>query len=474
MRAVPPEQVSEALRVDNPWWNSGSIAPDRAAFQRRAYFDLFAPLASAERVRRAILLVGPRRVGKTVMLHQLVQHLIDEGRDPRQLFMLSVDSPLYHGLSLDEMFARCRSAAGGVSPDGAVMIFDEIQYLPDWERHLKTLVDTYRSTRFIASGSAAAALRLKSTESGAGRFTDFVLPPLTFHEYLMLIGESRLFRRGSGTEAGAFFEAVDIDAANRHFIDYLNFGGYPEIALSALMRGDSARFVRGDIIEKVLLRDLPSLYGITDVPELNALFTTLAFNTAGEVSLEELSRGSGVAKNTIKRYIEYLEAAFLVKRVSRVDRSAKRFIRESTFKVYLTNPSMRAALFAPVTADHHDMGSLVETAVFAQWFHSVRTQLHYARWKQGEVDVVALDPRQRPDWACEVKWSDRYGDRPRELEALITFCREHGLGDAIITTRTTSNAETIEGVRLRFVPASAYCYTVGHNLVRGLFTTRAG
>ena len=64
------------------------------------------------------------------------------------------------------------------------MFYDEVQYLKDWELHLKSLVDTFRSTKFIVSGSAAAALKMKSDESGAGRFHDFSLPPLTFNKYI--------------------------------------------------------------------------------------------------------------------------------------------------------------------------------------------------------------------------------------------------------------------------------------------------
>lgn len=62
------------------------------------------------------------------------------------------------------------------------MFFDEIQYLKSWEVHLKALVDRYPNLKFVASGSAAAALRLKSNESGAGRFTEFLLPPLTVRQ----------------------------------------------------------------------------------------------------------------------------------------------------------------------------------------------------------------------------------------------------------------------------------------------------
>jgi predicted AAA+ superfamily ATPase len=66
-------------------------------------------------------------------------------------------------------------------------MFDEVQYLPKWEIHLKSLVDSYPAYQFIAIGSAAAVLKLKSKESAAGRFTDFLLPPFTFSEYLAFI-----------------------------------------------------------------------------------------------------------------------------------------------------------------------------------------------------------------------------------------------------------------------------------------------
>ena len=245
------------------------------------------------------------------------------------------------------------------------MFFDEVQYLKEWEVHLKSLVDRESSLKLIVSGSAAAALSLKSQESGAGRFTDFLLPPLTFYEYLELLGEGALMEE---TEVGGrpLFRAEDLSRLNDHFLHYLNFGGYPEVVFSEAIQANPSRFIKSDIIDKVLLRDLPSLYGISDVQELNKLFATLAFNTAGELSLQDLSMSSGVAKNTIKRYVEYLEAAFLIKVVHRIDESASRFRRARTFKVYLTNPSMRAALFAPVGADSPEVGALAETAVFSQ------------------------------------------------------------------------------------------------------------
>jgi predicted AAA+ superfamily ATPase len=437
--------------------------------KQRAYFALFFPLVKNLSVRRAVVLMGPRRVGKTVMIHQAIQALLDEGVPPKSLCYFSVDHPIYNGLSLDKLLEYYGQATGvDYKAEQIYAFFDEIQYLRKWEVHLKSVVDAHPNIKGLASGSAAAALRLKSNESGAGRFTDFLLPPLTFYEYLDLLGKTDLVEEppGPSPEDETCFVAKDIEEMNRQFIEYLNFGGYPEVIFSSQIQSDPARFIKSDIIDKVLLRDLPSLYGISDIQELNYLFTALAFNTANEVSLEELSKNSGVAKNTIKRYIEYLEAAFLIKLVHRIDRNAKRFRRANFFKVYLANPSMRAALFSPVKSSDDAIGALAETAIFSQWFHSQSSSLYYARWPEGEVDIVSLSAnKQKANWAVEVKWSDRYCEKPEELTNLISFCRSNGLLDPLVTSKTKAIFCKVGGVMIEFVPASVYCYTVGFNVI---------
>ncbi len=457
--------------MENPWWDGNhNINSSHQEMKPRAYFDLFFPLVKIKSVRRAVVLMGPRRVGKTVMIYHAIQALLGEGVPPGSICYFSVDHPIYNGLSLERLLDYYGQSSGvDYKSEQIYVFFDEIQYLRKWDVHLKVAVDTYSNIKFIASGSAAAALRLKSEESGAGRFTDFLLPPLTFYEYLNLLDKTNLLEeppRKDHKRRSGFFSAKSIEQLNEQFLYYLNFGGYPEVIFSPEIQSDPARFIKSDIIDKVLLRDLPSLYGIGDIQELNYLFTTLAFNTANEISLGQLSQNSGVAKNTIKRYIDYLEAAFLIKVVHRVDRNAKRFRRANFFKVYLTNPSMRAALFSPLKADDDAIGSLVETAIFSQWFHS-DTTLHYARWQEGEVDIVHLGKKQKVFWAVEVKWSDRYCDRPEELKSLVDFCNANGLNDTVVTSRTKTLTCKVDGIKIPFLPASVYCYTVGYNIIHG-------
>ena len=80
--------------------------------------------------------------------------------------------------------------------------------------------------------------------------------------------------------------------------------GGNELEPGRLCRQNPRRFIKSDIIDKVLLRDLPILYGISDIQELNSLFNTLAYNTGQELSLEDLSKTANVAKNTLVKNLE--------------------------------------------------------------------------------------------------------------------------------------------------------------------------
>lgn len=475
-------EVVDSLTSENPWWDEEGIEARFAELPRRAYYDRFFTLVNETQVRRAVVLMGPRRVGKTVMMQHAIQGLINAGADPKNILYVSIDTPTYTGLGLERLLRLFFERNSINKTSKTYALFDEVQYLKDWEIHLKTLVDKYPNTQFVASGSAAAALKLASQESGAGRFTDFMLPPLTFAEYLDFIGkEDELIREQEDEDGTGRYAVNNIDELNKEFINYVNYGGYPEAVFSSVARSNPARYIKSDIIEKVLLRDLPSLYGITNIQELNKLFTSIAYNTGNAVSLEKLSKMSGVSKPTIVRYMEYLEAAFLIGRVKRIDEKCSTFSREREFKVYLTNPSMRAALFHPLKEDSEAIGNVAETAIFSQWFHSdLFSSLHYARWKRsgrskngsdnfGEVDMVFVSERERPVWAMEIKWSDRFFYNPNELEGLIEFCTKNNVNMVAATTKTERGITPFGQLQIKQVPCALQCYTIGKNTVAHRF-----
>ena len=158
-----------------------------------------------------------------------------------------------------------------------------------------------------------------------------MLPPLTFYEFLLFIKEDENLIQATSENT---YAAKNINALNERFVDYLNFGGYPEVVLNEQIRLNPEQFIKNDIIDKVLLKDLPSLYGIDAIQELNKLFSFLAYNAGNEASLENISQQSGITKPTIKKYIEYLESAFLIIKLSTVDDNCRTLQRERNFKVY--------------------------------------------------------------------------------------------------------------------------------------------
>ncbi|MFH0733953.1 MAG: ATP-binding protein [bacterium] len=474
LHTISESNISDRMKAENPWWISGFINNEFNELKRRKYFEMFKSLVEDIDIKRAVVLMGPRRVGKTVMMHHTIQYLLDQKIDRQKICFLSIDNPIYNNIGLEQLFSIARKAVAQNDPKGWYVFFDEIQYLKEWERHVKTMVDSYPHTKFIVSGSAAAALKMSSIESGAGRMTDFMLPPLTFYEYIYLMGCEHLVYPVKINWIGNtqnFYSTINHTEFNKHFINYINYGGYPEVIFSESIRKNPTTFIKSDIIDKVLLRDLPSLYGIQDIQELNNFFTTLAYNSGNEVSLDALSNESGIQKNLIKKYLEYFEAAFLIKKIHRIDDNAKKFKRENYYKIYLTNPSLRAALFYPITSNDEMTGNMVETAIFSQWMQRDWFIPMYARWTegrfQGEVDMVGLSNiKLKPIWAVEIKWSNRFFERPEELKSLLLFCKKNNLNSAMITTLDKEGEKILEGITLNFVSSAIYAYVVGENTIK--------
>lgn len=451
------EMFKDRIAYDNPWWSLGKINDTYARVHpRRLLESVYAQLTDWE-LRRALILLGPRRVGKTWLMQHVVGRLLAERFVPAHaIVFISIDVPVYHGSGLEELLlAAARSS--GVDPhrEKMVVLFDKIQYLKDWEIHLKTLAEAYPNIRFMASGSAATALSHGSQESGAGRFSDILLGPLTFDEFLELTGESGNFEGR-------------LERLNNLFLEYVNFGGYPELVMNRTVQSNPVQFIQRDIVDKVLLRDLPSLYHIEDVRELQSFFSYLAFHSGMIQSWETLAQGAGLRKQQITAFMRYLEEAFLISRLDRVDISAVKLQRATQFKVYLTNTSLRASMFQPVrSSDDAYLGYAVETAISAQLgVGPSRAEWRYANWKtgrgQGEVDFVHIHPgTQRPDIALEVKWSDGPFDHPAELRAAISFCERNAIDRLWVTTRTQQGVKHVGQIEVVYTPSALFARALG-------------
>ena len=97
MKEIPQDQVYQRIKLENPWWQTPHKIPGTfTSWTPRPYLDLFYSLATDRTINRAVVLLGPRRVGKTVMIHHAIQRLIKEGINPNNICYFSVDHPIYN------------------------------------------------------------------------------------------------------------------------------------------------------------------------------------------------------------------------------------------------------------------------------------------------------------------------------------------------------------------------------------------
>ena len=125
------EQIIKRMQFDNPWWVSGSIPNDYKSMQHRLYLDTFMPMVADVSTRRGVILMGPRRVGKTVMIFHTIEELIKNGVPAQKIIYLSIDTPIYNNISLEDLLQLARESLkqSGASMDGYFVFYDEIQYL---------------------------------------------------------------------------------------------------------------------------------------------------------------------------------------------------------------------------------------------------------------------------------------------------------------------------------------------------------
>jgi len=451
LNKIQNKDIFKAIEEYNPWWQKGGKVDDfYSTNPKREYFK---PLIKQlnEEPRRSIVLMGIRRVGKTVLIYQIIDYLIKKKKvNPQNILFIDVQNPVFFDIRLQKLVELFIDNFGHKKNSKLYIFFDEIQYLNKWEVHLKTLHDLFLHYRFLVSGSACAVLNRSSRESGAGRFRDFLLPSLTLSEFLN-------------------FKKIKIeDFKNENFIEYMNYGGFPEPILSK--NGNIKEIfskIKDDIIDKVLLRDLPSIYGIQNTMELNKFFKMVVYNTGNEFSISTLSKESGIAMNTIRKYIDYLEGAFLIKKISRLDQNAKRFKRETRFKIYLTNTSLRTALFGEINEDDYDFGRIVENVLFSQLMTNKEIEnIFYANWSKGkekkEIDLVYLDSStQKPIRVIEIKWSDNIVNKTNKFKNLIEFCKKHEIMEVIqVTTKTIYKNKEINGLKILFVPLKDVSFAI--------------
>lgn len=198
-----------------------------------------------------------------------------------------------------------------------------------------------------------------------------------------------------------------------------------------------------------------------DVLRFSLAGVQLKFSAVSEASGKLTIPAKGIGGSWIRKYVEYLEAAFLIRTLHRIDFSDKTFSRHSRFKIYLTNPSIRVALYGE--PDANAIGSMIETAVACQLLNSRRPNYRFnyvrsSRGQIGEVDFVASRiGRERPVDAFEVKWTERpLSSLAREFPGLLYYANRSGLKRGYVLKRGAYESMEVDGVRIHALPISDF------------------
>lgn len=333
------------------------------------------------------LITGPRQAGKTTLMRQLEDDLKKKGE--RTLFLdldKEQDKPFFD--SQERLIQRVRYEIG---EELGYVFIDEIQRKENAGLFLKGIYDMNLPYKFIVSGSGSLELKEKIHESLAGRKRVFELSTLSFEEFVNFKTEYKHINPGNSFKELATFFDLFKELAFQYLEEYLNFGGYPRVVLETEISQKQAAI--DEIYRSYLEKDISYLLNIQKTESLTQLVRILAAQTGNLVNVSELSNTIGIAVQTIKDYLWYLEKTFIIQRVPPYFKNIRKEItKASTYhfvdlglKNYATNQFGNAL-------GTSSAGLLFENFVYnslKEGIYLSPTTIHFWRTKdKAEVDFV--------------------------------------------------------------------------------------
>lgn len=385
----------------NPWWEDPDVRMARSFRVRRDLQPRLLARLTNLSDRRAVALVGPRQVGKTTLLLQLVDDLLDRGWPPANITYFDFsDARLTEEIvpfSVSEVVP-----AGIDASRPRVLLFDEISRAVNWDLWLKNVVDR-GGFRVAVSDSASSLLRTGTRESGQGRWDEYPLEGWSFSEALRLLGED--------------VEEPDISDQRVPLVleRYLVIGGFPELLREDDLRAAREK-VREDVVGRAIYRDL-NRYGV-EVDRVKDLYVFLVqesgaiFNATGRAEQLEADPRS------VREWVRLLEEAGLLARLPRFAVRPSQRMRAAE-KIYAADHGIVSALSLLGPTDPEVRGKIVEAVVYRHLRDLVRGlfgRLSFFRQRDDlEIDFVLEHDHTR--LALEVTSSRRL--RPDRLERFV-------------------------------------------------------
>lgn len=472
MSFITQEKILKVLLGFNPWWNSGQISKNLIKPVKRLAFYEARKIFYHPQIRREVILSGPRRVGKTTIMYQMMKEVL-ETSSPRQILYVSFDHPMLKLCNIGEIIDVFDNNISNET-DELFLFFDEIQYASDWDTWLKILYDQHPQYKIVATGSASPIISTKMMESGAGRWTQIKIPTLSFYEYIELIGVPKpsLPKGIKPTSLNQLPQKqlaelmISLNPLQKHFHHYLLVGGFPEVAQTQDI-SFAQKIIREDVVDKVIKRDIVSLFNVRNVSEFEKVFLYLCMTSSSIVVQDTIAKEVGVSRQTISNYLELLEQANLIYSSKPIELKGKKVLKSKP-KVYLADPAIRNAVLMlgeEVLTDPIEMGIIIETAVYKNihtFFYSQHLDIGYYRdgKSQKEIDIVVSFPIGRI--LIEVKY--KHNSTISEKEAIVEWSNDSQTKGAIVVTKNdddygiTKHETNTSIIR---IPAFAFLYLLG-------------
>jgi predicted AAA+ superfamily ATPase len=372
----------ESLVVSqNPWWSDPRARVSTGFASRREAQGVVSSQVQRLEDRRAIALVGPRQVGKTVVLLQTLDELLDLGWPPGNLTYFDFSDPRLTEEILPNRVVDVKPPTA--DPDQPrVLLFDEISRAVNWDLWLKNVVDR-GGFRVAVTDSASSLLRAGTRESGQGRWDQVRIEGLSFVEALSFLAET------ADHPERAY-------AANPDYLDrYLRIGGFPEHLLRGMASLDErlevARRLREDIVESAVYRDF-ARFEIASHSVKN-LFIYVVETSGSIFSAAQRAEELGRDYRTVQRWIDLLEDAGLVSVLPRyAKRPSRRLKGSESPKLSAADHGLVSVLSAHDASVPSVKGRIFEAVVFRHLRGLARNRLarlSYFRFKNDvEIDFV--------------------------------------------------------------------------------------
>ena len=387
----------ERLEEFNGWWFTGKVPDELSQEYRRA---LFYELAANLPKRPILSIVGLRRTGKTTLMFQLMQNLLEQKTPKDNILYFNFDE---YAEGIDELLDSYRETQNkDFRADRTYVFLDEIQKVNDWANQIKKYHDLYPKIKFVVSGSESLFIAAKAKETLAGRLREFVLKPLSFKEFLEIKGLQ---------------PHLPVARLKALFIEYVENGGFPEMA--GKQKTEVKEYVKSVVLDKIVFKDIVKLFGVKDTDTLRQLIEIIATNPGMYIEYQSLAQQLGKDRRSIKNYVMLLKESFIIRILGNYRKGAVPSLRK-TKRVYPVDSSIIFA-FKPVIDDQF-MGRVVETAV-------INHLDAYTFWRNShEVDAVLNGV------PIEVKYQNKIIDK--DLSGLREFMRKFSARRGVMVTKS--------------------------------------